>query len=216
MQTPPKQFDLGPKAGSKIVGGDFLRVAIVHGSCGSANGNWFPWLASRVRELGHEAIVPQFPTPKGQNLSNWLRIFDEQVGLLSPGTILVGHSLGAAFVLRLLERAADPIAAFFVAGFLGLLGLPAYDEINTEFVMPAVDWPRLKRAAKAFFVYGSDDDPYVPQNRGEDIATALGVQMILMRHGGHLNAESGFCSFPRLLDDLTRVPMIVESDDRRS
>ena len=97
-----------------------LRAVIIHGTYGSADGNWFPWLASHVRELGHESAVPQFPTPTSQNLSSWLRVFDDQVGPLSSNTILVGHSLGVAFILRLLERTADPIAgAFLVAGFLG-------------------------------------------------------------------------------------------------
>jgi predicted alpha/beta hydrolase family esterase len=129
-----------------------LRVVIIHGSYGSADGNWFRWLASRVRELGHEPTVPQFPTPTGQNLSNWLRVFDEQVGALSPNIVLVEHSLGVAFILRLLERTADPIAgAFLVAGFLGPLGLPDFDRINAEFVLPAVDWPRVTRGFYGHF-----------------------------------------------------------------
>ncbi len=180
-----------------------MRIVIVHGSYGNADGNWFPWLASRVRELGHEAMVPQFPTPNGQNLSNWLRVFDEQVGALSSNTVLVGHSLGVAFILRLLERTAEPImGAFLVAGFLGPLDLPDFDRINAEFVLPPVNWPRVRRGAKSFFVYGSDDDPYVPLNRVEDIATALGVRMALMERAGHLNGDSGFSSFPALLVDL--------------
>jgi predicted alpha/beta hydrolase family esterase len=180
-----------------------LRVVIVHGSYGSAGGNWFPWLALRVRELGHEAIVPQFPTPNGQNLSNWLRVFDEQVGALTRETILIGHSLGVAFILRLLERAVAPIAgAFLVAGFLGPLDLPDFDGINAEFVLPPVDWSRVKRGAKSFFVYGSDNDPYVPLTEVEGIATALGVRMVLIENAGHLNADSGFSSFPVLLVDL--------------
>ena len=170
------------------------------------HGNWFPWLASRVRELGHEPAVPQFPTPASQNLSSWLRVFDDQVGPLSSNTILVGHSLGAAFILRLLERTADTIAgAFLVAGFPRQLGFPDFDRINAEFVLPAVDWPRAKRGAQSFFVYGSDDDPYVPLDRVEDIATALGARMALINHGGHLNAESGFPTFPGLLADLTAL-----------
>jgi predicted alpha/beta hydrolase family esterase len=181
-----------------------LRVIIVHGSYGSADGNWFPWLASRIQELGHESVVPQFPTPAGQSLSNWLRVFDEQVGALSPDTVLIGHSLGVAFVLRLLERAVEPIAAaYLVAGFLGSLGLPDFDGINKEFAVPAVDWLQVTRAARSFFVYGSDDDPYVPLSRVEAIAAALGVPVTLIKQGGHLNKESGFSTFPGLLADLT-------------
>jgi predicted alpha/beta hydrolase family esterase len=110
------------------------------------------------------------------------------------------------FILRLLERTVEPIVgAFLVAGFLGPLDLPDFDRINAEFVLPPVDWPRVKRGAKSFFVYGSDDDPYVPLNGVEDIANALGVQLVLMEQAGHLNADSGFSSFPALLIDLAAL-----------
>jgi hypothetical protein len=49
------------------------------------------------------------------------------------------------------------------------LDLPDFDRKNAEFVLPPVDWPRVKRGAKSFFVYCSDDDPYVPLNLNSEI-----------------------------------------------
>src|SRR6185369_16951487 len=127
--------------------------------------------AARARELGHDAVIPQFPTPDGQNLANWLSVFDRDAGPLSLNTILVGHSLGVAFILRLLERTERPVAGvLLVAGFLGALGLPKFDEINADFVLQPMNWSRVRGGAKSFFVYGSDNDPYVPLEKVEHIA----------------------------------------------
>jgi len=44
---------------------------------------------------------------------------------------MVGHSLGAAFALRLVERAAKLFEGLLLASaFVGALGLPDYDTIK--------------------------------------------------------------------------------------
>jgi uncharacterized protein len=182
-----------------------LRFVILHGSYGHSRENWFPWLAERLREIGHDVVVPQFPTPVGQNLSTWLEIFDREAGLLSAQSVLVGHSLGAAFIIRVLERIASPVgAAFLVAAFFGPVGLPAFDSINATFVSEPVNWSRVKRSAKSFFVYGSDNDPYVRLDSCQRIAEQLGARFAVHHDAGHFNSESGYTSFPALLADIHR------------
>jgi hypothetical protein len=62
-------------------------------------------------------FVPKFPTPKNQTLENWLRVFTELEPQLDDNTVLVGHSLGPAFILTLLEGNRKIKAAFLVAAF---------------------------------------------------------------------------------------------------
>jgi predicted alpha/beta hydrolase family esterase len=181
-------------------------VVIIHGSYGSPEGNWFPWLADAVREAGHLAVVPRFPTPEGQSLESWLRVFEADVGQLEKNFILVGHSLGAAFALRLLEQAKATIAGtFLVSGFLGDLGLPDFDRVNADFVRKEVDWKRAKAHSASFHVYSGDNDPYVPLDRGKQLAKHLGVNLVIMKNAGHINADSGFQSFPTLFHDLSII-----------
>ena len=84
----------------------------------------FPWLAAELRKDGHNVVVPKFPTPDGQNLSNWRDVFRTEVGPIHRDMVLVGHSAGPGFILKMLQESDSPVrGAFLVSGFLGALGL---------------------------------------------------------------------------------------------
>lgn len=179
------------------------KVVIIHGSYGRPDGNWFQWLKQQVEDTGNVAVVPKFPTPDGQSLSTWTDAFREQVGTLTADTILIGHSLGAGFVLNLLEQSDVCIrAAFLIAGFLGELGLPDFDGINSTFVSKHFDWNRIKKHAQNTKVISGDNDPYVPLSKGRELAAQLDVPLQVVPGGGHLNLESGYTEFPLLLEQL--------------
>ncbi len=101
-----------------------LRVVVLHGAHGGPDTNWFPWLHSVLEAQDLEVVRPGLPTPQGQSLTAWLDAYDSAVGVLPPApTVLVGHSLGAAFALRLVERAQHPVTGLFLAaGLVGALG----------------------------------------------------------------------------------------------
>src|SRR3989344_4874506 len=93
------------------------NVFIIHGVGGYPEENWFPWLKKQLEQLGHNVVVPQFPTPENQTLSSWLEVLEQYKQFLTPATIFVGHSLGVPFVLNILEKYPAK-AAFLVAGFV--------------------------------------------------------------------------------------------------
>ncbi len=181
-------------------------VAIVHGTKGNPQGNWFPWLKAELEKKSLRVCVPQMPTPEGQDLEAWLHVFEAEVGELDESSILIGHSVGAVFALRYLEQRERAIrAAFLVAGFTGALGLPEYDALNKSFVAAPFDWGAIRSNAADIFVLSGDRDPYVPQTHGEEISRELGIKLCTIEGGGHLNAEFGFSAFPQLLDLVTSV-----------
>ena len=185
-----------------------MKIVITHGTKGSPLGNWFPWLGNALKDCGHTVTIPSYPTPERQDLTTWLSAFDNEFGFsnLNSDTILIGHSLGVAFTLRVLQEAKESVrACFFVAGFIRVLGIPEYDELNRSFISSSFDWSRLRAQAGLVHVYHSENDPYVPLKFGEEIAAALGVKINLIPGGGHLNSESGMAEFPRLLTDLKSV-----------
>ena len=50
-----------------------------------------------------------------------------------------------------------------------------------------------------------DDDPYVPQEVLYSLAKQLGVQPEIIKNGGHLNTDSGYETFPRLVEIVRRI-----------
>lgn len=179
------------------------HIVIIHGAYGAPTENWFPWLSKQLKADGHKISVPALPTPEGQTLSNWLAEFKSQVGELEEDMILVGHSLAPGFILNLLERSTVKVSAvFLVSGFLGKLGLADFDPINKSFVCCQFNWDKIKGNAGGIYVYNSDNDPYVPLEKGKELSQNLGVDLNVIHNGGHINADAGFEEIPFLLEGI--------------
>ena len=184
------------------------RVVVLHGAHGAPDTNWFPWLHGALEAQGLEVVRPRLPTPQGQSLTAWLDAYDRAVADLPPApTVLVGHSLGAAFALHLVERAAKPVTGLFLAaGFIGALGLPDYDPINASFFAAPFDWAGIRaRKGRACRCWAGDDDPYVPLARSREMADHLGAELEVVPGGGHLNTETGLTDFPQLRDAVLEL-----------
>ncbi|TMV72094.1 hypothetical protein FGG78_29765 [Thioclava sp. BHET1] len=182
-----------------------LRVIVLHGAHGGPDTNWFPWLSETLRPEGIEVLRPRCPTPEGQSLAAWFASYDQATRALPPApTMLVGHSLGVAFALRLAERATTPFAGLMLtAGFVGALGLPDYDGINHSFFATPFDWAGIRaRMGKAARCWAADDDPYVPLARSQALAEQLRLPLDIVPGGGHLSDETGFTRFPALCDAI--------------
>jgi uncharacterized protein len=186
------------------------RVIISHGTLGHPGRAWFPWLAAQLDKLGVEAILPEYPTPEDQGLDTWIAAFENTAGTLKASDILVGHSLGAVLALRLLERSKVSIRGTFLAAvFAAPLGNLRFDALQASFIEPPFDWAAIRRSAGLLKSYSSDDDPFVPLPLGLEVASALGIEPVIINQGGHLNANSGYAEFPLLLNDL--LPLIKQN-----
>ncbi|MEM2138458.1 MAG: alpha/beta hydrolase [Candidatus Anstonellaceae archaeon] len=175
---------------------------IFHGTAGYPEENWFPWLKHELDKLGFSVIVPQFPTPENQTLENWFKVFERHKREYSPETILVGHSLGGAFLLRVLEKGSIRIrAAFLVAAPIGVLPIKNYDG-DRLFLAKPFDWEKINRSAGKFIVFHSDNDPYVSLGNGKELAKRLGTTLAVVPGAGHFNTASGYKEFPLLLEKM--------------
>ena len=179
------------------------RIFIIHGAFGHPEENWFPWLKSQSERLGHEVFVPAFPTPKGQTLEDWNSIFSEYETKVDENTILVGHSLGPAFLLHVLGRINTTIkASFFVSGFISPLGNETFDPLNKTFLEKPFDWQKIHQNCNQFFLYHSDDDPYVSMAHANELAKKLGVKTRIIQDAGHFNEDAGYDRFVALFHDM--------------
>lgn len=176
-------------------------IFIIHGVGGHPGENWFPWLKMELEKLGHRVIVPQFPTPEGQTLDNWLKVMNSYEADITADSLIVGHSLGVPFTLNILEK--HPMrAAFLVAGFFGKAG-NHFDESMKTFAQKSFDWGKIKEHCQDFLVFHSDNDPYIALKKGEELAAQLEVPITFVPGGGHFNSSSGYREkFPLLLEKM--------------
>ena len=183
-----------------------MRTAFIfHGTEGCPEGNWFPWLKAELEKKGLNVIVPRFPTPEGQSLQSWLKILNRHKDLINSETIFIGHSLGGMFLLKVLEQLSEPVyAAFFVSASVGVRPIKFYDS-DYAFTHFEFDWFKIIGKAKHFTAYHSDNDPYVSLGNGEELAKRLCIKLTFIPQAGHLNAESGWTKFDKLLTDINSI-----------
>jgi len=177
---------------------------IFHGTVGHPQENWFPWLKTALNECGFFTLVPQFPTPEKQSLSNWLRVMEPHFPLMNEETILIGHSVGGIFALRILEQLSMPIRAAFVVGsYIGIDEIKGYTLSQQElFLQTPFDWKKIRANAHNLYVYHSDNDPNVTLDNGNALANHLGITLSFLPNCGHFNEAAGMLKFPALLSDI--------------
>jgi uncharacterized protein len=179
-----------------------MNFIIIHGVYGNPEENWFPWLKKELEGMQYEVIVPKFPTPLDQSLESWTRIFSKYESKINEETVLIGHSLGAPFILNYLEKTNKKIkAAILAAAFCKQLGIQ-YDEINKTFVDKQFNWEKIKQSCSKFFIFNSDNDPWIPLQTAQDLAKNLNAELNIVHDGGHLNKKAGYEDFPILLETI--------------
>jgi hypothetical protein len=177
-----------------------VNIIIIHGAYGNPEENWFPYLKKELESLGHNVYIPKFPTPDDQSLDSWIKVFENYSSYLNDETILIGHSLGPAFILNVLEKSHTKIkVAFFISGFTGLLNHDI-DKINHTFTDKNFNWNKIKNNCSKFYLINSDNDPYVPLIKGSNLAEKLDATFIVLQNAGHINSAAGFDTFPLLLE----------------
>ncbi|MCR4328230.1 MAG: alpha/beta fold hydrolase [Patescibacteria group bacterium] len=180
-------------------------IFIFHGTEGHPQENWFPWLKEKLEATGKcKVFVPQFPSPPAvpAKIAEWFEVLKGYEQYINEDTILIGHSLGGIFALRILEQQKHPVrAAVFVGTFINPVGIYRDDTFGGF----SFDWAEIKANAKDCIVYQSDNDPYVSLANGEELAKNLGVELSFIPNAGHFNAKAGYTKFEALLEKLQGI-----------
>lgn len=163
---------------------EITDVTILHGYGVTPQKMWFPWLHRELEERGLPVRVPAMPEPLNPDYRKWRKAALPIARTWGPGTLVIGHSVGGAFALRLLERDVKTRIAGVV-----LVGSPFTATINVKpyvrfFAMP-MDWQRVRDMAEQFHVLHAKNDPFVPYDHAVRYAEALGSNLTLVTKGGH-------------------------------
>ena len=183
------------------------NLFIFHGTEGYPDENWFPYIKENFETKGYKVFVPQFPSPPiiPAKIAEWFEVFKKYEEYINEDTILIGHSLGGVFALRVLEKMKYPVKAVFLVGTpIGIRPILNYDR-DSSFSGFDFNWSAIKANAKHFTVYQSDDDPYVGLDNGKELAKNLGVELTFIPNAGHFNKRAGYTQFPDLLEKVKAV-----------
>lgn len=181
------------------------KALIIHGTEGHPGENWFPWLKKELEQLGYTVYVPQFPSPPviPAKISEWFEVLNNYE--IDQDTIIIGHSLGGLFALRILEQINHSVrAALFVGASIGIKPIKYYDR-DLAFSGFDFDWQKIKSNAKDFVVFHSDNDPYVDLANGKILSQKLGVELNFIPNAGHFNAAAGYTEFTDLLYEIIKL-----------
>lgn len=183
------------------------NVFIFHGTEGYPEENWFPWMKNELEQAGCSVFVPQFPSPPvvPSKISEWFDVLENHEKNIDENTIIIGHSLGGIFTLRILEKLEHPVKAAFLVGTpIGVLPIANYDRDNA-FSGFDFDWDVIKKKAQHFAVFQSDNDPYVGLDNGKELAKNLGVELSFVPNAGHFNKKAGYTKFEALRDKVIEI-----------
>lgn len=165
---------------------------IIPGLDGSPAPHWQHWWAATD------------PTARMVDQADWSRpqpeTWEAEIAgavLQHPGSVLVGHSLGAVTIARLLARWPQ----LNIAGVL--LVAPAEPEADARLAGfgPILENPLGVPAT----VVASRNDAWMTFSRAAHLAKAWGAGLVDMGFAGHINVDSGFGPWPRglaLRDEL--------------
>ena len=189
----------GSNLGAPINNFKMVNLFIIHGITGSSQENWFPWLKGKLELLGVNVIIPDFPNPDNPKLFEWLDHFKQYHSYFDENSIVVGHSLGTPFLLSLLEKHRVK-AAFFVAGFSSLPNNQFKDKMSN--FIKDFDWKKIKENCEIFYVFHSDNDPYVSIDKAEELKEKLQAELTIVPNAGHFNTAAGYDKFELLLKKI--------------
>jgi len=187
-----------------------MKFVILHGTMGSPEGNWFPWLAKELEKLGHKTIRPQLPTPEGQNPTEWVKAISEaveKIGGPDEETVFVAHSMSNWAVCYYLSGINTKIgAAFFVSPFAEQIEIEEpYLSLVQPFADGQVDWKKVKANCKNIICFVGDNDTFVSIDVAKRFVSLSGAKkLIVVPKGGHLNADFGYTTFPLLLGEIKK------------
>lgn len=187
------------------------RVYILHGCPPSADNvlpktkRWMNWLETKLIEKGYTALAPEMPVSWHPSYADWKSEFGKY--RVTDKTLLIGHSCGAAFLVRWLLETGKKVKKLILVAPAKVPETetdPRQDLYNYE--LPA----DASTIADEIVVFTSNDFPHHLKSL-EMYKKALKPRVIRLENKGHfLIFTMGTNEFPELLHEVL-FPVIPQS-----
>lgn len=181
------------------------NAIILHGTGGSPEVFWHPWLKEVLEKKGYDVWIPQLPDTDNPQLKTWLPYILEN-GKFNEETVIVGHSAGAAIILALLEDLDEKIRkAILVGGYCMSTGKDGVNGVLRK----VYDWEKISKSTKEKLIFiNSDNDPWGCDDfQGRRMMDMAGGIQIIIKGEGHMGSNSfnqPYKEFP-LLEKLVEL-----------
>lgn len=178
-----------------------MKAILLHGTDGSSESNWIPWLKQQLNNREFEVYAPSLPNASFPNSEEWSNFIIQNTPFeLDEDTVIIGHSAGAALIPMLLQKLPPKTKinkAIFVSGFHTNFDWGKLKDLHNV----KVDYDEVKQKCNDFIFLHSDDDPYVPLEEPQELAKRLNGKLTIIKGQGHFNIGSSpkYKEFPKLL-----------------
>ena len=179
------------------------QVFITHGYTANGNKHWFPWLETELAKLGIPCKRLNMPDSEHPTPEAWLAHHQQEI-VLTPETILIGHSLGCIASLNFLATAQKPIKALILVSGFGekLPHLPELDSFANFFQNLTACVP------SQCYVIAARNDSIVPAEFSQRLAENLQASYLCLPTGGHFLDREGVTTLPEVLDLIRKIEQI--------
>lgn len=180
------------------------KAALLHGTDGTPEDGWRPYIKAELEELGYEVWVPLLPGNHTPNMSVYNN-FLLGTGWDFTDNLVIGHSSGAVATLNLLMDPRCP--KIQTAVMVGAWAQNDQTDLDAEqfkdtFPPEGFDFAKIKsNSSNQLFIHG-DNDPYCPLDQAKWLAKQLSCEIVVIPNGGHLGADHGYREFPQLIEIL--------------
>ncbi|WP_345762898.1 RBBP9/YdeN family alpha/beta hydrolase [Diaminobutyricibacter sp. McL0608] len=160
-------------------------------------GHWQYELARDLRALGRRVEYPQLPDASRPTVAGWASAVGRALGELAAEgrtVAVVCHSLSA-----LLWLGANPDTTAVDRVLLVAPPSPGFvSGIDAIAAFGALPLRALAAGAPSTLIVASDDDPYCPEGAEAAFGGPLGIPVIVIPGGGHLELTAGYGHWPAL------------------
>lgn len=184
---------------------EYLRSAPVHPERMTFKPMWRELLQQNLGP-SYTVLSPSMPNKTNAKYSEWKLYFDKIVNILEEDCILIGHSLGAIFLVKYLSENKIPTN---IAKTI-LVAAPHSDESTedlTDFKLDATI-PELfaQQAGEVTMLFGSDDPVIAPVEIERYRQALPSAEIRVMSAPDHFMREE----FPEVLDAIKPLQAVLQ------
>jgi predicted alpha/beta hydrolase family esterase len=189
------------------------KAALLHGTDGSPNDHWFPWLKTELEKNGYEVFAPTLPenhTPSRDVYEVFLKNSDWDFA----DNLLIGHSSGTTTILNLLMadwfpgvKASVLVGTFLNENLLNEQEWYTPGQFDRLFVQE-FDIEKLKSKCPEFIFVHGDNDHACDYNDAKEFCQKLDGDFITIKNGSHLSGSSGITEIPEIVEKLNERDLL--------